>query len=75
MLKQIQEFLKNRRGACLSDIATHVGADPQAVSGMLEILAAKHRIRKIDNAMPKCGGCTHCVPQSLIVWEWCGDRS
>jgi len=74
VLKQIQDFLKSRKGACLADIANHIGADPQAVSGMLDVLAKKRRIRQIQNMMPKCGGCTHCVPQSLIVWEWCADH-
>lgn len=72
MLKEIQNFLKLRRAACLSDIANHVNASPDAVAAMLDMLASKNRIRRVETRASKCGGCTRCAPQALVVWEWCG---
>ena len=73
MLKDIQDYLKTHEAACLSDLAIHLDADPQAIQPMLEMLAARGRIRRVDAGPKSCGGCTRCLPQSLTLWEWAGD--
>ncbi len=70
MLKQIQQYLKTHKRACLTDIATHIKADPAAVSAMLEMLSAKGRARRLSMPKGNCGGCTSCAPDALVIWEW-----
>jgi len=70
MLKDIQEYLRKHRRACLNDLAVHLNADPQAIAPMLEMLAARGRIRRVGTETKNCGGCTKCLPQSLVLWEW-----
>ncbi len=71
MLKKIQEFLRDGGTACLSDIALHLGADPEAVRPMLEMLEVRGRIRRIGAGPERksCGGCTRCLPESLELWQ------
>ncbi len=70
MLKSILEYLKTRDAACLSEIAAHLEAEPEAVRPMLELLEARGRIRRQSVDRPQgCGGCTACRPDALILWE------
>ncbi|HFB97655.1 MAG TPA: sugar metabolism transcriptional regulator [Bryobacterales bacterium] len=70
MLHRILEYLKTRDAACLSEIAAHLEADPDAVRPMLRLLEARGRIRRLSAARPEgCGGCTACLPESLSLWE------
>ena len=73
MLREIQDFLRARGGACLADIAAHLRADPDAVRPMLELLAARGRVRRVEAAPRDCGGCTRCDPAALQLWEWIAD--
>ena len=70
MLRDIQDYMKNRRHACLSEIAAHLDAAPSAIAPMLELLAARGRIRRLVAQSQNCGACTKCSPDALIVWEW-----
>ncbi len=70
MLSRILEYLKVRDAACLSEIAAYLKAEPDAVRPMLELLEARGRIRRISAGKPAgCGGCTVCLPESLVLWE------
>jgi len=74
MLKDIQDYLKTHKAACLSDLALHLKADPAAIEPMLDMLAARGRIRRVSAGPKSCGGCTKCLPQSLALWEWAGEE-
>ena len=75
MLKDIEAYLKERGPACLTDIALHLDADPDAISPMLELLAARGRIRPLPMPRSSCGSCTRCAPEALALWEWGGEKS
>lgn len=72
MFEEILGYLKQHPQACLKDIAGHLDADPMAVEPMLAFLEARGRVKKLESqAPPTCGGCTKCLPQSLVFWTLC----
>ncbi len=73
MLRQLEEYLRQQGRACLSDIALALETDMEAVLPMLELLAAKGRVRKQVMKSKNCGACTRCLPESLTTWEWAGQ--
>lgn len=72
MLTTLKAFLSARRAATLSEIARHVGADPDAVRGMLEHWIRKGRVKRIAGA--RCSGCDSCAPADLEFYEWIEAR-
>ncbi|HHI81660.1 MAG TPA: sugar metabolism transcriptional regulator [Rhizobiales bacterium] len=71
LLSDINNYFAIHKRACLADLATHFKADPDAITGMLDVLAARGRITRIASS-GNCQGCTRCDPSSLIIYEWNG---
>ena len=70
ILADIRNYLEQRGSACLSDIALHLNAPPDAVRGMLAVWIRKDRIRKLP-ADPACGSsCGGCQPAQVERYQW-----
>lgn len=73
MLHQIRDYLQQRGQASLQDIALHLDADPQAVSGMLAFWQRKGLVSQAPKL--SCGdSCGQCSPESQEIWIWCERR-
>jgi len=67
MLSSIRRYLTESHTASLADISQHVGAEPDAVRGMLDHWVAKGKVCRIPMA---CGGCTQCDPATIETYRW-----
>lgn len=72
MLTTLKGYLLTHRAASLSELGRHVGADTDAVRGMLEHWVRKGRVRRTAGA--RCSGCDSCAPSDIEFYEWVGDR-
>ena len=72
ILAQLKARLRERGQVSLADLALHVGSDPDAVRGMLELWIRKGRVRAVQSGAA-CGGCTQCDPAANAVYQWIGD--
>lgn len=70
MLSTIRRYLSARGTASLADISRHVGADPDAVRGMLDHWVTKGKVCRIPI---ECGGCTQCDPATTEIYRWVQD--
>jgi hypothetical protein len=70
ILGDIKNYLMERRRAPLSDIALHLGSDPEAVRGMLERWIRKGKVRKLPAPASCNSGCNVCDPAATEIYEW-----
>ncbi len=73
LLSDINRFFAANKRACLADLASHFGAEPDAIMAMLDVLAAKGRITRLTSGS-NCDGCTKCDPNRLVIYEWVDSR-
>ncbi len=71
VLSEINSYFMDHKRACLADLVNHFHAEPDAIMGMLDMLAAKGRISRVTSGN-NCGGCTKCDPNRLVIYEWSG---
>ena len=69
LLSDINRYFAANKRACLADLVAHFNAEPDAVMAMLDVLAAKGRISRLNSGV-NCGGCTQCDPNRLVIYEW-----
>ena len=69
MLRELRNFVKERKQVSLSEMAIHMHMDKSAVEGMAEQLVARGDIKKVDE-LPKCKGCVEstCCEDVLYLW-------
>ena len=72
LLSDLNKYFATNKRACLADLANHFDADPDALKPMLDLLTAKKRIAPVIGNS-KCGGCTKCDPDRLVIYEWSGN--
>ena len=72
MLTAIQNYLSRQRRAALTDLSQHLGADPEALRGMLSVLERKGRVRKLPAGATCASSCNSCDPRTLEIFEWVG---
>ncbi|MEZ5122319.1 MAG: FeoC-like transcriptional regulator [Solirubrobacterales bacterium] len=70
ILTEIQAYLDDRGRASVAECATRFDVAPGALSGMLDRLAAKGRVRRLPTPK-KCLGCQLCPPEELDFYERC----
>ncbi len=72
LLSQLNAYFAEHKRACMADLAAHFDAQPEALRGMLDLLIAKGRIKRI-RAQINCGACSKCDPQQLEIYQWRAD--
>ncbi len=68
LLSQVNRYFATHKRACLADLVNHFDAQPDAVTGMLDIQSAKGRITRLLTS--NCGGCVKCDPDRLVIYQW-----
>jgi hypothetical protein len=71
VLTELSAYLALRRRVAIVDLANHFGSQPEALRGMLEVLVAKGRVRRLDSG-ESCPGCAKCPAYQLEVYAWTG---
>ncbi|MEN8214302.1 MAG: FeoC-like transcriptional regulator [Pseudomonadota bacterium] len=70
ILRDIKNYLQQRRQASLTDIALHLDADPAAVEGMLEQWIRKGKVHK-TTLTTSCGSsCNQCDSAESALYVW-----
>lgn len=69
MLRELRNFVKERKQVSLKEMAIHFQIDESAVEGMAEQLIQRGDIRKVDKFF-KCKGCIEgsCCDNTLYIW-------
>jgi len=70
ILARVESHLRERKRASLSDLAETLDSNPEALRGMLEMLARKGRIRRLPSGTTCGGGCNKCKPEAVELFEW-----
>jgi putative ferrous iron transport protein C len=70
ILADIQAYVRERGQVTVGEAARHVGAEPDAVRNMLELLLAKGRVHRLP--LPAaCGtGCCQCNAAGDEIYAW-----
>lgn len=71
ILAQVRDYLQTHRRAALFDLSLHFDTDPDALRGMLAKWVDKGKVVKLPMGT-LCGGCSHCDPNSIEIYEWRG---
>ncbi|NJN46495.1 MAG: sugar metabolism transcriptional regulator [Candidatus Competibacteraceae bacterium] len=70
ILSELRDYLRTHRRVALTDIAHHFNSDPNALRGMLDKWAAKGKVEKLPAGSRCGGGCCHCDPLSIEIYQW-----
>ena len=70
ILSELSGYLAQRRQAPLVDLAHRFDSSPEALRAMLEVLARKGRVRRIENGAACASGCCKCDQASVETYEW-----
>lgn len=70
ILSDIRDYLQQRNQASLSDIALHVGADEQAVQGMLAVLVRRGEVRENLSSGACQSSCQQCDGATNLIYTW-----
>ncbi|MGE5154810.1 MAG: FeoC-like transcriptional regulator [Bdellovibrio bacteriovorus] len=69
ILSDLTRYLAEHRQATLVDMVHRFGSSPEALRAMLEVLARKGRVRRMDRA--SCAsGCSGCNLAQIETYEW-----
>ena len=72
ILTEVRDHLRKHRRATLRDMSLQFRTDPDALRGMLEKFIAKGQVEKLPSGTA-CGGCFHCDPSTIEVYEWVAE--
>lgn len=70
ILADVRDYLTRRGRAPLTDLCARFDIDDTALRAMLEHWIRKGRVRRLDAAPGKCGGCCGCASKQPEVYEW-----
>ena len=68
ILKDIRNYLKQRKQASLTDIALHTNADAEAVKGMLDVLIRRGEVSLAQSTFACQSSCGQCTANSDIYF-------
>ena len=69
MLRELRNFIKERKQVSSSEMAIHMKMEKSAVEGMADQLIARGDIIKVDQ-LSKCKGCTGGSCCNDVLYEW-----
>ena len=72
LLSELNGYFARHKRVCMADLVNHFNSQPEALRGMLDMLVAKKRIKRVAVQMD-CGACSKCDPKLLEIYEWAGD--
>ena len=68
ILSDVHRYLDERSCASLMDMSIHFGIQPHALSGMLDVLVRKGKVRRIPPD-GRCGSCDGCMTPNVDIYE------
>ncbi len=71
LLSELNGYFARHKRVCMADLVSHFNASPEAMRGMLDMLIAKKRIKRV-RVQIDCGACSRCEPEQLEIYEWTG---
>ncbi len=71
LLSELNRYFARHERVCMADLVNHFNTSPEAMRGMLDMLAAKKRIKRVMVQID-CGACSKCDPKQLEIYEWTG---
>ena len=71
-LIQVRDYLAERGGAPLPDIAMHFQVDAATIRPLVDVWVRKGKARKLTGEAAGCKGCCKCDPATLESYEWLG---
>ncbi len=69
-LIQVKQYLRERRGVPLQDVALHFKVDVETVRPLLDVWINKGKVRKHAGTVAICKGCCKCDPATIETYEW-----
>lgn len=72
ILKALQDYLRERRVASLSQMEASLSVSAEALRGMLDLLERKGRVMRMPRPQ-RCHGCSLCEGTSLEFYRWEGS--
>lgn len=69
ILTELQDYVREHRRVSLEQLSLRFDIPPAALRGMLDRLARKGRVRRIDRP-PSCSHCRICPDAALEFYEW-----
>lgn len=72
ILKRVSDHLKEHRRDSIADMARRLDTTPDALRSMLEVLERKGFVKRLPLGTPCSGGCNHCHPQEIELYDWTG---
>lgn len=69
ILTELQDYLRDHRRASVQQLSQRFRIQPAALHGMLDRLARKGRVRRLDRPS-RCSGCHVCPDSALELYEW-----
>jgi putative ferrous iron transport protein C len=71
ILADVRDYLRTHRRAALFDLSIRFDTEPEALRGMLDTWIAKGKVARLPEGT-RCGGCSHCDPHTVEIYEWRG---
>ena len=72
ILKDIANYIQERKIVSLHELALHFRSDPFAVEAMVQRWVEKKMVERIVMDAGSCGGCTMCPGDIKIHYRWLG---
>lgn len=69
ILSRVNDYLRHRGRASISDMALGLNTTQDALREMLAILERKGRVRRLPSGTPCGGDCCKCAPTSIELYE------
>ena len=69
ILQRLQDYLRQRNVASLSQMEASLGVSAAALHGMLDLLERKGRVQKMPRPQ-RCHGCSLCDGKALEFYRW-----
>lgn len=71
ILTELQTYVREQQRVSLAQLSVRFGVQPPALHGMLDLLARKGRVRRLDRP-GQCSSCNVCPEDQLEFYEWAG---